>query len=107
MEWLGSELGFKKYSDWYNIKTADLEDNKGGGLLRKYDSSAVKVVTNVFPNHKWLIWKFSISFWLLAVWVVGYVGPVGSVGVYCWYCLLLGLFLGLGLLLCCTCWSCC
>ena len=30
-----------------------------GGLLTLYDNSPSKLISSVYPEHKWLLWKFS------------------------------------------------
>lgn len=33
MIWLGRQLGFKQFEDWYRLQVADFKRHRGGGLL--------------------------------------------------------------------------
>ena len=67
MDWAGKELKIKEMNDWYNVKTIDLYPLGGAGLLRaKYQSSLSLLLTNVYPENKWLPWQFNVTsskFW--------------------------------------------
>jgi hypothetical protein len=58
MNWLGNELGFKQMDDWYQITGKIIEENGGVGLLQKYNNSLIEVIESIYPNYKWLPWKF-------------------------------------------------
>jgi hypothetical protein len=58
MKWLGKQLGFKTMEDWYNITRKDIMDNGGATLLLKHRGSPSKLVTSVYSDHEWMIWKF-------------------------------------------------
>jgi len=56
--WLGKRLGFNNIEDWYGITVKVLRDNYGGGLLDHFNNSPYKIIEDVFPKHKWLVWLF-------------------------------------------------
>jgi len=58
MEWLKIQLKFHHQEDWYKINAAHFRQNRGRGLLEKYDWSPSKVVTSVYSDNKWQIWRF-------------------------------------------------
>jgi hypothetical protein len=85
--WLGKELGYENWEDWYKITTEQISKKYGGGLLSKYyDGSPYAFLKSIFPNYEWLGWKFKTSpyhFWNLenekqyAIWLgkeLGYQG---------------------------------
>jgi very-short-patch-repair endonuclease len=58
-EWLGKEQKYEKMEDWYNITQNIINDNFGGGLLNThYNNSPIQFLIDVFPEYKWLGWKF-------------------------------------------------
>ena len=59
LDWLGQQLGVKSMDDWYNITKDTMIQKGAGSLLRKYDSSPAKMLTSVYKEHDWMIWKFS------------------------------------------------
>lgn len=65
--WLGERLGFQTPEDWYRITTADIQKNRGGGLLSSYwSNSAVLAVKEVFRHYDWKEWLFGSAprgFW--------------------------------------------
>ena len=61
IEWLGKKLGYSKLDDWYNINIEIFKDNYGSGLLSKYNSSPYQLLSSIYPEYKWLFWKFSRS----------------------------------------------
>ena len=63
MNWLGNKLGYKKPEDWYKIKIrADFMKYAGGLLNHNFvkDNSFLNILKEVYPDYKWLPWKFSI-----------------------------------------------
>ena len=45
---------------WYKITSSDFHKYKGGGVLSShYKGSPSAMVTSVFSNHKWQMWKFT------------------------------------------------
>lgn len=58
--YLGEKLNRTKMEDWYKVIPKDFTANHGEGLLYKY-KSASNVVTSVFGEHQWEIWKFSAA----------------------------------------------
>ena len=56
--WLEKKMEYTKKDDWYNITKKDFQNNKGGGLLKIYNTSPSKFVMIMFPKHNWIQWKF-------------------------------------------------
>ena len=53
------KLGYTTLEDWYKISTKDITDNYGGGLLsRYYNGSIIELVSSMYPEYNWIIWKF-------------------------------------------------
>tara|TARA_B100001996_G_scaffold27295_1_gene20949 strand:+ start:141 stop:2144 length:2004 start_codon:yes stop_codon:yes gene_type:complete len=64
--WLGEELGYTTMEDWYELTHKNLVNNYGNGLLYYYCNSPSKVVIELFPDYKWIPWKFNTvpnGFW--------------------------------------------
>ena len=58
-EWLFKELGYETMEDWYKITTSHIHNNGGQGLLlSKYKDSAQLFLEAVYPEYKWVPWKF-------------------------------------------------
>ena len=41
-------------------------DNHGSSITRYYDNSHIKLITTVYSDYDWLLWKFSVvpeGFW--------------------------------------------
>jgi hypothetical protein len=58
LRWLASELQFKNWEDWYNIRGDQVVEHDGGGFLRKYNNNPIRMLQSVFPSYPWLPWKF-------------------------------------------------
>ena len=58
VEFLCKELQFNAMDDWYRITKRDIIINGGGALLNKHNSSPSKLLESVYPEHKWLPWRF-------------------------------------------------
>ena len=56
--WLGEKLGYKNTEDWYKITGDKISDNYGGGLISGYYKTTTLFVKAMFPNYKWVEWKF-------------------------------------------------
>eukprot|EP01118_Nematostelium_gracile_P004886 TRINITY_DN15820_c0_g1_i1.p1 TRINITY_DN15820_c0_g1~~TRINITY_DN15820_c0_g1_i1.p1 ORF type:complete len:269 (+),score=66.23 TRINITY_DN15820_c0_g1_i1:109-807(+) len=44
--------------DWYSITKKEIRENGGKLVLEKYDDILFRLLSNVYPNHDWIIWKF-------------------------------------------------
>jgi len=44
--------------DWYKITSAEIIDNGGEMILRKYRGSISKALQSAYPQHEWLLTKF-------------------------------------------------
>jgi very-short-patch-repair endonuclease len=66
MDWLGKKLSYETMEDWYKLNIDIIRDHNVGGLLSKYSSSHIALLISVYPEYKWLEWKFkytSNQFW--------------------------------------------
>ena len=62
-DWLGKELGYTCFTDWYQISARLIQDKNGGGLLNYYYSgSPSQFVKAMFPEHPWVLSKFRKSY---------------------------------------------
>jgi len=63
LDWLGTELGFTDYEDWYRITADDFRDNHGRSLLAfppsGYGGDVSGIVTDNFPEYDWKLWLFN------------------------------------------------
>jgi hypothetical protein len=55
-DWVGKELGFTKYEDYYKLKYSTVKMLGGGALIKKYNS-LYKTLCAVY-DYKWLPWLF-------------------------------------------------
>jgi len=65
-DWLGKELGYTEVEHWYNITQNIINDNYGCGLLGYYNGSPIQFLREIYPDFKWLEWKFKSTlkcFW--------------------------------------------
>jgi len=53
MDWLGSELGFKKMEDWYEVITEDFNRHHGAAPLKMTGTSPSKIVMTAYPEYDW------------------------------------------------------
>jgi hypothetical protein len=53
MDQLGKQLGFKDMDDWYNLTLHEIDENRGSGLLEKYNRSPSKLVMSTYFNYPW------------------------------------------------------
>ncbi|HUG92180.1 MAG TPA: hypothetical protein VML55_15170, partial [Planctomycetaceae bacterium] len=66
MLWLGRQLGFRRWEDWYQIRVRDFDEHHGETLLGYYGGCAVRAVVANFPEHVWQEWLFAFvphGFW--------------------------------------------
>jgi hypothetical protein len=52
------KLGYERLEDWYRVSQDDLINIGGGSLLLHYGGSPYSLLLSVFPDHKWIPWKF-------------------------------------------------
>src|SRR5689334_21048249 len=43
---------------WYNVTLEDILKHGGNGLLCYYNGSPSKALQGVYPDHKWMVWRF-------------------------------------------------
>lgn len=59
LRWLGRKLGFRTWTDWYQLSGLDFVRNHGRSLLHNhYGHLAVRAVIENFPEHDWKEWLF-------------------------------------------------
>lgn len=58
LNWLFAQKGFTCVDDWYSISTSDFLDNKGSGLLDKYNSTIINILIDAYPEKHWYLWLF-------------------------------------------------
>lgn len=57
---LGKELEYKTYEDWYKISQEDIIEHGGRTLVSTYYSgSPASLVSCVYPEFDWKVWRFS------------------------------------------------
>lgn len=59
LDWTGEKLGLVSMESWYNVTRRDVEEQGGGFLLSQYSNSIVLLVTGVYKDHSWQVWRFS------------------------------------------------
>jgi len=59
--WLGKKLGYNNREDWYGITQKAIHDNYGYGLLKRFNDSPYRLIKDVFPDYKWLVWLFNCA----------------------------------------------
>eukprot|EP01027_Heterolobosea_sp_BB2_P001748 GEZU01002608.1.p1 GENE.GEZU01002608.1~~GEZU01002608.1.p1 ORF type:complete len:147 (+),score=13.18 GEZU01002608.1:184-624(+) len=60
------ELGIERFEDWYHARNEDIRRLGGKRLLdEQYGGSLLKALSNIYPSHEWLPWRFGLpnGFW--------------------------------------------
>ena len=57
---LGTQLGFKvgEREAWYKVSNKAIIENGGGSLLSLHGGSLPSLLSLVYPDYPWLLWKF-------------------------------------------------
>jgi hypothetical protein len=55
---MGLELGYKKMKDFYKLTISTVKKFGGAALLNFHRGSLRESLEDVYPNYKWLSWKF-------------------------------------------------
>jgi len=66
LEWLGPRLGFNELNNWYKVTSLNIRQNGGSNLLAKFGNSPSKLLSSVYPKHKWNLSRFEtvpMGFW--------------------------------------------
>lgn len=58
---LEKELKIEHLDDWYKITPSQVRKRGGAGLLNHYAGSLLRALEAVYPDHKWLCWKFAVE----------------------------------------------
>eukprot|EP01114_Cavostelium_apophysatum_P017796 TRINITY_DN5366_c1_g1_i2.p1 TRINITY_DN5366_c1_g1~~TRINITY_DN5366_c1_g1_i2.p1 ORF type:complete len:703 (-),score=141.35 TRINITY_DN5366_c1_g1_i2:17-2125(-) len=53
-----ADRAINSFEDWYSVRSVDFEVSGGTHLLRMFGNSAIKMLTSVYPEHTWEIFKF-------------------------------------------------
>ena len=57
--WLGNQLGYKKWEDWYRITVEDIQSYGGMAMLiGYYNGSPSQALQTVYPQHHWNLCHF-------------------------------------------------
>lgn len=59
LEWLGEQLGYTSYEDWYKVTQREIRANRGGTVLVRFGSCTSRLVMEHFPEHDWKPWRFN------------------------------------------------
>lgn len=63
VEYLKQKLNYKTKEDWYKLSGELIYKYGGGGLLcNHYGNSTYRFLTKIFPDYKFLPWKFKCSY---------------------------------------------
>eukprot|EP01125_Pyxidicula_operculata_P022977 TRINITY_DN972_c0_g1_i1.p2 TRINITY_DN972_c0_g1~~TRINITY_DN972_c0_g1_i1.p2 ORF type:complete len:382 (-),score=59.65 TRINITY_DN972_c0_g1_i1:1427-2428(-) len=60
IKWFEKEIGIESLEEWYNIPVHLLKQNYGSGLIQVHNSSVSLMIPIIYPEYKWLPWKFYI-----------------------------------------------
>jgi hypothetical protein len=58
MEWLAIQLHVQNWEQWYEVTREQIITYGGLTLLNKYGGSPPLLITTLYPNFPWSIWKF-------------------------------------------------
>lgn len=58
LEWLGKQLHVTSWEQWYHVTLAQCQSHGLTGLLTYYNNSLPRILSSVFHEHKWHMWKF-------------------------------------------------
>lgn len=58
LNWLANELDLKNWEDWYSINGHHIRENGGSGLLLSEHNSPTLLITSVYPQYPWQVWRF-------------------------------------------------
>eukprot|EP00026_Physarum_polycephalum_P005388 Phypoly_transcript_05422.p1 GENE.Phypoly_transcript_05422~~Phypoly_transcript_05422.p1 ORF type:complete len:507 (+),score=23.77 Phypoly_transcript_05422:84-1604(+) len=61
IEWLKGRLKVNAHEDWYRVSVFTFTKNNGKTLLALYNNSPAKLITSMYPQHPWLVWRFRDS----------------------------------------------
>lgn len=59
IEYLANKLEFNNKEDYYKLKTKQFKENKGVGLLDKYNNCIYNILKNAIPEITWYPWLFN------------------------------------------------
>jgi len=56
-----NKLGIKSIEDWYQVSTRQIIEIGGGSLLSCYEGSISRMISKVYSEYNWKMWKFAKS----------------------------------------------
>ena len=59
LNWLGSQLGFRRREDWYRLHNRDLIRTGGNGLAKRFGFSLPAILYDYRPRYTWQEWRFT------------------------------------------------
>jgi hypothetical protein len=66
LTWLGKQLGFRRYADWYQVTSEHFLSHYGRGILVKFHNSHIALLKALLPRYDWKEWLFvnvPLRFW--------------------------------------------
>jgi hypothetical protein len=60
MEDISKELNIQVPEGWYNVSARDIARHGGYGLLNLYNNSHIQLIQNVYKEHNFSVWRFSV-----------------------------------------------
>ena len=70
-DWMSVQRGHNTMDDWYDVTTEDICNCGGGSLMQTYyNDSTTKALKSIYPEHKWMLWRFKNSpngFWSTSI----------------------------------------
>jgi hypothetical protein len=58
LENISKEIGVQKMDDWHGVSSKMIGDKGGQSLLVKFRGNLFDLLTDAFPEHKFLPWRF-------------------------------------------------
>jgi hypothetical protein len=49
-DWLAEQLGLSSPKDWENVRTSDVVEWEGGGIMDRYSGSLVRALSEIYPG---------------------------------------------------------
>jgi len=58
LDWMGIQRDHTTLEGWYNVTVEDIRKNGAIKLLSNYNGSPSKALEALYPQHKWMSWRF-------------------------------------------------
>jgi hypothetical protein len=59
MEWISEQLMISSSDDWYQLEEVDIIERGGSALLSKFRNSPSQLLSKLYPDTDWKLWKFN------------------------------------------------